>query len=152
MLKIQGRVTHREINSIIFTNRHVVEYGHFDVTLAECLLRSQNRAWQYCMKFHNTIRSRHPCHHLSWLTWSCGLPNFWTKADLSVMQLFLRTHTNWLLTKPSLFNSAVRALQTWKCFYMFHIAVSLYIFSFCFQIKSWNKDSGTKPEPLFSCW
>lgn len=32
MLKIQGRVTHREINSIIFSNRHGVEYGHFDVT------------------------------------------------------------------------------------------------------------------------
>lgn len=32
MPKIKGRVTHREINGVIFRNRHVVEYGHFDVT------------------------------------------------------------------------------------------------------------------------
>lgn len=113
------------------------------------LLRSQNRAWQYCTKFHNTITSHYPCHHLSWLNWSCVLPNLWTKTDLSVMQLFLKTCTNRLLTKPSLFNSAMGALQMWKCFYMLHIAVSLYIFSFCFQSKSWSKDSRTKAEPLF---
>lgn len=27
--------------------------------------------------------------------------------------------------------------------------MSLWIFSFCFQKKSWNKDSKTKPESLF---
>ena len=27
--------------------------------------------------------------------------------------------------------------------------MSLYIFSFCFQSKSWNKDNRTKPDPLF---
>lgn len=32
MLKIKGRVTHRVINGVIFRNRHVVEYGHFNVT------------------------------------------------------------------------------------------------------------------------
>lgn len=122
------------------------------LSLTGNLLRSWSRAWQYYMTFHNTIMSHSPCHHLSWLNWSRGLSSFWTKADLSAMQLFLRTSTNQLLTKPSLFNSAVRTLQTWKCFYMLHIDVSLYIFFFFFfflQSKSWNKDSGTKPKPLF---
>lgn len=118
-------------------------------SVARKLLRSWSRAWQYYMKFHSTIMSHSPCHHLSWLNWSRGLASFWTKADLSVMQLFLRTSTNRLLTKPSLFNSAVRALQTWKCFYMLHIDVSLYIFFFFLQRKSFNKDSRTKPKPLF---
>lgn len=118
-------------------------------SVARKLLSSWSRAWQYYMKFHSTIMSHSPCHHLSWLNWSRGLASFWTKADLSVIQLFLRTSTNRLLTKPSLFNSAVRALQTWKCFYMLHIDVSLYIFFFFYREKVSTKIAELNQSPFF---